>query len=150
MFNNAAGKLVGHPMPMVPGERTQTTMSPLVVIDRSSNDPYLVIGASGGLRIITSVAYVASRILFKGNLADEAVDKARLHFDPLDGRFHYEKGVSAKLLDFLKNNGFPKQEIDHFNHWSTRSVVQVVQKLPNNSYLAVSDVRKQGGYPAGF
>ncbi|XP_049271173.1 scoloptoxin SSD14-like [Rhipicephalus sanguineus] len=61
-----------------PGKRPQSSMSPTVVVD-SDGDVEMVIGASGGSKIITAVALVTMRALLQGNNIRDAIHSARLH-----------------------------------------------------------------------
>ena len=61
-----------------PGKRPASSMSPSIVIDKQNNVK-LVVGASGGPKIISAVAYVTLRNLLLGNDIKSAIDSPRPH-----------------------------------------------------------------------
>ena len=61
-----------------PGKRPASSMSPSIVVDKQ-NEVKLVVGASGGPRIIPAVAYVTIRNLWLGEDIKSAIDNPRPH-----------------------------------------------------------------------
>ena len=137
-----------------PGKRPLSSMSPTIARDLSTGAVRLVVGASGGPRIITSVAQVLLAVAARGVPAPEAVGAPRVHhqllpdyvsaedFTMLDGgRVHVPDSVWGALTrrgHQLKPRG------------SEVGVVQLVLVDAESGLLtAVSDRRKDGA-PAGF
>lgn len=54
-------------------------MSPAVIYDKKENKVKMVVGASGGSRIISAVAQVIIRALVFNQTVKEAVDSPRIH-----------------------------------------------------------------------
>lgn len=64
---------------IAPHKRHLSAMSPLVLYDEQTGEVQVVAGGGGGLRIISAVADVVSRILWFGQNVKEATDAPRLH-----------------------------------------------------------------------
>lgn len=54
-------------------------MSPAVIYDKKENRVVMVVGASGGSRIISAVAQVVIRALIFNQTVKESVDAPRIH-----------------------------------------------------------------------
>eukprot|EP00057_Strongylocentrotus_purpuratus_P023126 XP_011677600.1 PREDICTED: gamma-glutamyltransferase light chain 1-like [Strongylocentrotus purpuratus] len=76
-----------------PGKRPLSTMGPTIVIG-TEGDVKMVIGASGGYRIATSVAWVILRTLIMNVSLDEAIDEPRIHNHLLTNKAFIESGFS--------------------------------------------------------
>lgn len=80
LMNNAMFAFVpvpGYPNSVAPGHRPQSSMSPVVVVDRTGR-PVLAAGASGGRRISAAVVQVVAYVLDHGLRAQDAVATPRL------------------------------------------------------------------------
>lgn len=73
-----------------PGKRPLSSMSPLIIFDKVGGDPRLVIGGSGGSRIISIVAQVAARVLSLNQSLSEAIAAPRFHNQLLPDETFYE------------------------------------------------------------
>jgi gamma-glutamyltranspeptidase/glutathione hydrolase/leukotriene-C4 hydrolase len=60
------------------GKRPMSSMSPIIVLDKNDNVK-LILGASGGSKIITAVAQVAIKSLWMNMNIKEAIDESRVH-----------------------------------------------------------------------
>lgn len=77
-----------------PGKRPMSSMSPLIVIDKQTNEPRLVLGASGGSKIITAVAQVAIKTLWLDMNIKDAIDHRRVHHQLYPAEVQVENGFS--------------------------------------------------------
>lgn len=75
-----------------PGKRSLSSMSPTIITDRNG-DVQIVIGASGGTKIVTAIAQVIVRILWFRQNIKEAVDYPRLHHQIFPMEVAYEYGT---------------------------------------------------------
>lgn len=125
-----------------PGKRPLSSMSPVIIIDEKA-DVRLVIGASGGTKIITSIAQVVYKNLWVGKNIKESIDDPRIHHQ-LDPNFiEVEEEFSEEITNYLQNIG---HKLKCFS--TGGSIVQAVFR--NDSIiLANSDFRK-GGQPDGI
>ena len=61
-----------------PGKRPLSSMSPTIIVD-SEDNVRLIIGASGGSKIISSVTQIAIKSLWMGVDLKESIDSRRVH-----------------------------------------------------------------------
>lgn len=128
-----------------PGKRPLSSMSPTIVTD-SNGDVIMVVGASGGSRIITGTAQTMIRKMFLNMDLGKAVSDPRIHTHLLPYKVYVNKVHKQPqyLLDGLKDFG---HDIELSN---LASAVQTVYREKKDSDIyAVSDPRK-GGKPAGY
>ena len=123
-----------------PGKRPMSSMCPSLFLT-PTDDGYkvkLAIGASGGSKIISAVAYSAMRILFFGENPKLAVDALRLHHQLIPDKLNYEEGMPLVILNSLKDKGHRNVTTMGFS-----TLVQAIEHYqPLNILNTVSDVRK--------
>lgn len=149
---------------IAPGKRPLSSMSPTMIFRKregSSDDEFgkleLVVGGSGGPKIITAVLQVILNYCFLGMDLFGSVARARVHDQLLyhDGAVtttelsHLEQGptimVPQRTKDALLARGHDNLlDIDYAG-----TVQAVAVDLESNTLSAVSDIRK-GGIPAGY
>lgn len=131
-----------------PGKRPMSSMSPVIITDKDENGDggvRLVLGASGGSKIISSVAQVAIKNLWLGESIQEAVDQRRVHHQLHPNVVQLEQDFPLSVRNSLRKIGHQLQCFA-----TGGSIVQAVSTVQNfNELIAVSDVRK-GGAPAGI
>ncbi|MCF8260424.1 MAG: gamma-glutamyltransferase [Melioribacteraceae bacterium] len=95
---------------IAPGKRMLSSMSPTIIL--KDNKPFLIIGAPGGSKIITSVFQVILNVIdFEMNLQD-AVDAPRIHHQWFPDRIDYEAyGLSSDVKQNLIRRGHSIGEI---------------------------------------
>ncbi|XP_050405947.1 glutathione hydrolase 1 proenzyme [Patella vulgata] len=135
-FNNKNGS---HNM-IVPGKIAKTGQSPSILLDKN-DDLLMVIGASGGDRIATSLAQALLGIFWLNQTLEEAIRPKRIHFDFRAYKLLYETGFAQNILDALENKyGHVLLERDRY-----MSNIQAVYKNPITHQIdAFSDERKGG------
>ncbi|XGW03446.1 hypothetical protein V3C99_014995 [Haemonchus contortus] len=62
-----------------PGKRPMSSMSPMVIFDEETKEPVMVIGGSGGSKIISAVAKAIVRPLIFGESIKQAIDSPMVH-----------------------------------------------------------------------
>ncbi|CAJ0589798.1 unnamed protein product [Cylicocyclus nassatus] len=62
-----------------PGKRPMSSMSPMVIFNKKTKEPRMVIGGSGGSKIISAVAKAIVRPLIFGETIKQAIDAPMLH-----------------------------------------------------------------------
>lgn len=77
---------------IVPGKRPMSSMTPVIMIDKTNERIQQVLGASGGTKITTSVAQVAILNLWFNKDIKKAIDSARLHSQLLPQQVEAENG----------------------------------------------------------
>ncbi|XP_072043570.1 glutathione hydrolase 1 proenzyme-like [Amphiura filiformis] len=127
---------------IVPGKRPMSSMSPTIIVNKEG-DVQLVVGASGGSRIPSSIALVIAKHLWGGISITESIRQKRVHHQWIPNLIQYETGFNQDVLAGLRVKG---------HNMTERSYISIVQGISRNSEGAIeaySDERK-GGYPAGF
>lgn len=77
-------------------------MSPIIVLDKN-DDVRLILGASGGSKIITSVAQVAIKNLWMNKNIKEAIDERRIHHQLYPtNEAEIEEGFNKVIFKIIK------------------------------------------------
>ena len=128
-----------------PGKRPTSSMSPTIVTDAEDN-VRLVIGASGGPRIISAIAFVAMKHLWMDQDIKSAIDAPRIHHQLLPMEAQVEVGMEQEVVDGLKTFGHKvKDNLDVYfakNYGGAR--VQGIAVDENGIITANNDRRKEG------
>ncbi len=124
-----------------PNKRPLSSMSPTIV--EQDGVPILVLGASGGPRIISSVVQVLLAILWFGDAPVEALTRSRVHHQWLPDVVY----VEDKYRDIALENA-----LRHFGYSiKARTNIGVVQVIQSDTkYLKPASDPRKGGKPAGF
>ena len=134
-----------------PGKKPLSSMSPMIILQ--DNQPRLVIGASGGPRIISAVLQTILRTVAYGEDLFDAVKQPRLHHQLVPDSLQAERWDSGSI-SFLYSEDV-LEALDRRGHrWDATDWGAVVQAIkidmgPERVLHAASDPRKDGS-PAGF
>jgi gamma-glutamyltranspeptidase / glutathione hydrolase len=139
---NLYGLVQGEQNAIQPGKRMLSSMLPTIVLDRAGR-PFLVVGARGGPRIITSVTQTIVNVIdHRMSLAD-AINAPRIHHQSLPDTIRYESnGLAPALLDSLRGLGYGVRELGNIGS------VNGIMRVPTG-WVGYSDPRS-GGRPAGY
>lgn len=122
---------------IAPGKRAVSSMCPSVIVN-GEGEVRLVIGASGGTKITTAVAYVIMRILWFGEGIKQAVDASRIHHQIFPMEVAYDYGVLDQIVKGLEKLGHKTDRIR-----DRGSIICALSKL-GNMITANADFRKGG------
>ena len=127
-----------------PGKRPVSSMSPSIVVD-NDNRVVAIVGASGGTKIITSVAQVIYRLVYMRQSVKASVDARRLHHQLVPMHVSYEEGVTKWIIDGLKARGHKvsKKPIGG-------SVIQAISVDRNTGMITANADFRKGGTVDGF
>ncbi|XP_054933759.1 scoloptoxin SSD20-like [Dermacentor andersoni] len=126
-----------------PGKRPVTAMAPGLLVDRRG-DVQLVIGASGGARIVSSAASVIHNIVRRDMSVEEAVEAPRLHHQLLPNVVVYEQHFSEEVLESLRRRGHVVRPMER-----RPAAVNAIARAQDRVIYAVADFRK-GGIVDGY
>uniref|UniRef100_A0A0N5A5A5 Gamma-glutamyltranspeptidase 1 n=1 Tax=Parastrongyloides trichosuri TaxID=131310 RepID=A0A0N5A5A5_PARTI len=87
---------------IAPGKRPMSSMSPLITYNNFSGNVKLVIGASGGSFIISSIAQTAIRNLVFNQTLKQAIDSPRFHNQFIPSTTQFEEGVPDSIITLLQ------------------------------------------------
>lgn len=125
---------------VAPGKKPLSSMTPTVVL--RDGRPVLVVGASGGPRIITATIQVLLEVVVFDRTANQAVTQPRLHHQWLPDEVLLEPQAYRDLAEALKTKGHRVREAQEL------AATQALRWTPRGLEPA-SDPRKHGG-PAGY
>jgi gamma-glutamyltranspeptidase / glutathione hydrolase / leukotriene-C4 hydrolase len=128
-----------------PFKRPLSSSVPTIVLSPHSGEVELVLGASGGSRILTAVLdAIIKYIDWQMDLLN-VVESPRLHHQLLPDRISMEKGYGKDVIDYLKSAG---HVIEEYPKKNATAEIQIVRKLEKENgdvkFQAVSDSRKNG------
>ncbi|XP_031640824.1 scoloptoxin SSD20-like isoform X2 [Contarinia nasturtii] len=87
-----------------PQKMPLSSMCPTIVLDENRNVE-MAIGAAGGFKITSSVAYVLLRYLYFKESIVTAVHAPRLHHQLVPMQLEYEQGFPDNIIDGLREIG---------------------------------------------
>jgi gamma-glutamyltranspeptidase/glutathione hydrolase len=99
--------------PLEPGQRMESMMSPLLVVDGAGLA--LVGGAAGGTRLRSALVQVVAGILDEGLEPEDAVARPRLH--PALDLVHVEPGLGNEVVAALEAHGLDVREWPERHHY---------------------------------
>lgn len=137
---NAYGLIGSHANSIAAGKRPLSSMSPTIVL--RDGKPVLIVGASGGPRIITATFQTILNVLEFGMNIEQAISAPRMHHQWVPQLLMLEPEIPVTTADQLKNYGHK------IKHQFPRSAVQGIH-VKNGLYYGASDPRK-GGLPIGY
>lgn len=126
-----------------PGRRIPTMMTPVIVL--CNNQPRVVVGSGGSIRIRSAIMQVLSNLLDFGMSLNEAVNAPRVHIE--DGVLQCEAGYDVEAVAELEAMGYP------VNRWQSRSIyfggAHSVSRTKDGRLFGAGDNRR-GGATAAF
>lgn len=138
---NAFGLLQSSQNAIRPGKRPLSSMSPTIVLDEKDRVK-MVLGASGGPRIITAVGQVMLNVLKCGMSAADAVQADRFHHQWSPDRIELESALAKSVSTNLEGRG-------HDTSITTNVGICQLIVVSERGLEGASDPRK-GGEPAGY
>ncbi len=139
--NNMMGEEDLHPLGFhtrPAGQRIATMMTPAIVL--KDQQPRLVMGSGGSVRIRSAILQVLSNLLDFGMTLHDTVQTARVHIE--NGVLQCEAGFNEQAVAELETLGYP------VNRWLSRSLyfggAHSVSRTDNGRLAAAGDNRRGG------
>jgi gamma-glutamyltranspeptidase/glutathione hydrolase len=141
---NQFGLIQGTANAIEPGKRALSAMTPTIVLD-PSNHLFMVLGARGGPRIITSVAEVILDVIVsKMSLAD-AMNAPRVHHQALPDSLLYDAGrLDSSVVAELRTMGYALKAEP-----SVGGQVVAIRRV-HGGWEGMDDPRGHGGGAVGY
>ncbi|XP_078485263.1 scoloptoxin SSD14-like [Ciona intestinalis] len=134
------------PNKVEPGKRPQSSMSPCVLVDSTTQEVVYIFGAAGGKRIPTAVAISLIRLLYFGtNDFDDAIQLPRLHHRLIPDVLMYEEEFDQNILNQLRALGHNLASKPN----QARSEVNGIKNHVDHIH-AYSDARNEGAKADGW
>lgn len=115
-----------------PGKIPLSSMCPAIIVD-ANGDVELAIGAAGGTKITTSVAYIIMRQMFFNETLLDALFAKRVHHQLLPMAIQYESGLDTSVVAGLVQRGHGMDEL-----------------APGVGFAAVTGISLKGENPEAF
>lgn len=126
-----------------PRRRPVSTMTPTIVFE--GDHPVLVVGASGGTRIVTSVEQAAWRAIVLGTPVGDAVASPRIHRAAQPDVLSVEPTTPEAVMASLRSRG---HQTEPLRFGAIVQAIRIARGADGVRLEAASDPRK-GGRPAG-
>ncbi|RMH18767.1 MAG: hypothetical protein D6701_05830 [Gemmatimonadetes bacterium] len=137
-----AATLGGYLGRMEPGERARSFISPLLV--EKDGEPVLVLGAAGGVRIVTAVVHTVARVIDQGMSLPDALAAPRVH--PTANGIELETtpgvGWSPDVVRALREAGWEVREQPRVGAFGR--VHAVYYDRPSKRWVGVADPDWEG------
>ncbi|MFH4975574.1 hypothetical protein AB6A40_002283 [Gnathostoma spinigerum] len=85
-----------------PGKRPMSSMSPMILFNGTDGKTKMVVGASGGSKIISALAKPVVRVLYFNETIKQAIDAPTLHNQFTPDVTQYDETSPKKLIEDLK------------------------------------------------
>ena len=121
------------------GKVPLSCMSPTFIL--KDGKPFAVLGSPGGIRIISSVVQVISKMIDHGMTLEEAVGSPRIGDDQTDLMI-YESRIAPEVIEKLKEMGHPVKAYDDWNR--IMGSVNGCVILPDGTIEGAADPRRDG------
>ena len=121
------------------GKVPLSCMSPTFILKYGK--PFAVLGSPGGIRIISSVVQVISKMIDHGMTLEEAVGSPRIGDDQTDLMI-YESRIAPEVIEKLKEMGHPVKAYDDWNR--IMGSVNGCVILPDGTIEGAADPRRDG------
>lgn len=123
-----------------PGKRPLSSMVPSIVLNEDGS-VRLVIGAAGGSKITSSVAYVLLQHLYLNHTLHAAIKKKRLHHQLAPMYIQYEEGFDENILNELKKY---KHKLHEISSEAGFAAVIAISRNDDGTISASYDPRRGG------
>lgn len=127
-----------------PGKRALSSMSPLIVVGKKTEDVKLVIGAAGGSKIISALALALLRFNCCNNSLKQIVDAPRFHHQLVPNVIEYEFGMINGVVDGLTALGH------NLKRFRNRGTIVNALSCTSQEIEAIADYRKDWSGVAGY
>jgi gamma-glutamyltranspeptidase/glutathione hydrolase len=141
---NMFGLVQGEANAIAPGKRMLSAMSPTIVLDPQGR-VFMVLGARGGPRIITSTTQVILNVIEHGMTLSDAMSAPRIHHQALPDDIRIDDGgFEPAVVEKLKQMGYTIIPQGYIGG----SVVAIL-KIPGG-WEGMDDPRGRGGAALGY
>ena len=127
-----------------PGKRALSSMSPLIVIDKTTRDVKMVIGAAGGSKIISALSLAMIRFTCCTQNIKQIVDAPRFHHQLMPNEIEYEYGMIDGVVEGLKALGHKMRR------FKNRGTIVNALTCDQSGVNAIADYRKDWSGVAGY
>lgn len=141
---NMFGLVQGEANAIAPGKRMLSAMSPTIVLDRQGR-VFMVLGARGGPRIITSTAQVILNVIEHGMSLSDAMSAPRIHHQALPDDIRIDDGgFDSSVVEKLKQMGYTIVPQGYIG-----GSVVAIRRVPGG-WEGMDDPRGRGGGAVGY
>ena len=135
-----------NPNKMEKNKQPRTTIAPTIIL--KDDNPYLIIGTPGGIRIISTIIQVIVNVLDFDMNVDEANRAPRFFSQDWDGYLHVESGISQNVISELEKIGY-KVRIHEGTDLFFGGIQMIIVDPETGIYYGSADIRR-GGQALGY
>jgi gamma-glutamyltranspeptidase/glutathione hydrolase len=141
---NMFGLVQGEANAIAPGKRMLSAMSPTIILDPQGK-VFMVLGARGGPRIITSTTQVILNVIDHGMRLSDAVSAPRIHHQALPDDVRIDDGgFDTGVIEKLKQMGYTLIPQGYIG-----GSVVAIRRAPGG-WEGMDDPRGRGGAAVGY
>jgi gamma-glutamyltranspeptidase/glutathione hydrolase len=141
---NMFGLVQGEANAIAPGKRMLSAMSPTIILDPQGK-VFMVLGARGGPRIITSTTQVILNVIDHGMRLSDAVSAPRIHHQALPDDVRIDDGgFDTGVIEKLKQMGYTLIPQGYIG-----GSVVAIRRVPGG-WEGMDDPRGRGGAAVGY
>lgn len=133
---------------ILPHKRPLSSTAPTIVVE-SNGSPGLVIGGSGGSRIVTGVFEAIVKMYFWRYGLLDTIKSPRLHHQLIPEVVSAETGMESWIIEGLRERGHRVLQ-RKLGEAAGGSVLQAVQGMKDGRVEGVADWWRKGGKAAGY
>jgi gamma-glutamyltranspeptidase/glutathione hydrolase len=140
---NQFGLVQGEPNAIAPRKRMLSAMTPTIVLD-PRGQPYLILGARGGPRIISSTVQVILNVIEHRMSLSDAMRAPRIHYQAVPDTVRIDRGFAAPVMERLKSMGYALLPVDYVG-----GTVVAIKRI-TGGWEGMDDPRGLGGGAVGY
>ena len=124
-----------------PRRRPPISLAPTILM--FNQKPYLIIGGSGGERVISTIGQIIINVVEYKLSLKEAIDSPRFYYNFYDHTIEMESRIESDAIEFLKDLGHNVKLKKGYDVYFG-NIQAILYDLNQREYQYVNDMRQEG------